>query len=102
MFNEKLDVEFEVVQAAFASQELEGEVTRLKVLRESGVVCVCPIHQATFLELVELLAHLASFSTIFFLTKSDISKKESCCLASSDRPEAEERELWAVRVRPMT
>ena len=51
MFGEKLGVEFEVVQAAFASQELEGEVTRLKVLRESGVVCVCvcPTHQATFL-----------------------------------------------------
>ena len=47
MFGEKLGVEFEVVQAAFASQELEGEVTRLKVLRESGVVCVCvpPIKQ---------------------------------------------------------
>ena len=84
MFGEKLGVEFEVVQAAFASQEIEGEITRLKVLCKSGVVCVCvsPTHQATFLELVELLAHLASFSTIFFLTKSDISKEESCCLAS--------------------
>lgn len=43
---EKLSVKLEVVQAAFASEELEGDVTRLQVLGEPGEwgmvsVCVC-------------------------------------------------------------
>ena len=38
---QKLSIELEVVQTAFACQELEGDVTRLEVLGEPGVVCVC-------------------------------------------------------------
>ena len=33
---EKLSIELEVVQAAFASEELEGNVTGLQVLGEPG------------------------------------------------------------------
>ena len=51
---EKLGIEFEVIQAAFSCQELEGEVIRLQILREPGVVlsvcvcvCVCACHSSS-------------------------------------------------------
>jgi hypothetical protein len=36
---EKLSVELEVVQTAFAGEEFEGEITGLQVLGEPGMVC---------------------------------------------------------------
>lgn len=68
--SQELSIELEVVQTTLTSEKLERDVTRLEVLGEPVCVCVSVSYRSKLAG--KLPTYLANFSTIFFLTKSDI------------------------------